>query len=113
MKAKSGEVSHSVRAITVQDMYNLYSICIVEPSAKQRSGAVRYVSSQSTMSILLLIIILNSQAAYLFAFLLMLRIDEVLSLDIGSINFVPSNSKHHFLFSPASADLNNFLRVFL
>ena len=45
--AKQGVVSTSACAITQEDMYNLYNVCIAKvelSSAERRSGIVRYVS---------------------------------------------------------------------
>ncbi|KAJ7788483.1 hypothetical protein B0H14DRAFT_3576850 [Mycena olivaceomarginata] len=59
-KAKAGEVSTSARALSLQDMHNLYDHCF-KPNAspaQMRWGIVRYT-------------------AYLFAWLLLLRFEEV------------------------------------
>lgn len=48
MKAKSGEVSQSARALMVEDVYRLYHHCVgqdVSSKAEKRQGIVRYVSS--------------------------------------------------------------------
>ena len=46
-KARAGEVSQSVRALTQDDMYHLHKICIAKKGlsdAERRAGVVRYVS---------------------------------------------------------------------
>ncbi|KAE9383034.1 hypothetical protein BT96DRAFT_1041444 [Gymnopus androsaceus JB14] len=76
-KAKDGDVSQSARALTVDDMHRLYDHLIAHPNldaAARRSGIIRY-------------------AAYLFAWLLMLRIDEALSLRFESIDKIPGERR--------------------
>ncbi|KAJ7877708.1 hypothetical protein B0H14DRAFT_2295908, partial [Mycena olivaceomarginata] len=71
-KAKAGEVSTSARALSLQDMHNLYDYCF-KPNAspaQMRWGIVRYT-------------------AYLFAWLLLLRFEEVVRLQFESINMIP------------------------
>ncbi|KAF7982858.1 hypothetical protein HWV62_25838 [Athelia sp. TMB] len=71
-KAKAGEVSKSARALSREDMHRLHDLCL-DPkltAAEQRKGVVRY-------------------AVYLMAFLMMLRIEEALSLEFSSINKIP------------------------
>ncbi|KAJ7628601.1 hypothetical protein FB45DRAFT_1079705 [Roridomyces roridus] len=75
-KAKSGEVSSSARALSLEDMHRLYDHCL-KPSlslAERRAGTVRYV-------------------AYLLAWLMMLRIDEVVSLKFENIDKIPGERK--------------------
>jgi hypothetical protein len=46
-KAKSGDVSQSARALTVDDMHKLYYHLVARPgltTAQRRQGIVRYVS---------------------------------------------------------------------
>jgi hypothetical protein len=45
MKAKSGEVSQSARALMLDDIYRLYHHCVGRdmPEAERRRGIVRYV----------------------------------------------------------------------
>ncbi|KAJ8496916.1 hypothetical protein ONZ45_g12254 [Pleurotus djamor] len=73
-KAKSGEVSRSARALTLQDMYRLYSQCF-PPSGND--GEIRAGIS-----------------AYLFAWLLLLRIEEVLRLTFESIEVIPQEREY-------------------
>ncbi|KAJ7735849.1 hypothetical protein DFH07DRAFT_753682, partial [Mycena maculata] len=71
-KAKTGEVSVSARALSLKDMHNLYDLCF-RPNAtpaEMRWGMVRYT-------------------AYLFAWLLLLRFEEVVRLSFESINMIP------------------------
>ncbi|KAJ7291741.1 hypothetical protein C8J57DRAFT_1492205 [Mycena rebaudengoi] len=71
-KAKAGEVSVSARALSLSDMHNLYDLCF-RPNAspaEMRWGIVRYTS-------------------YLFAWLLLLRFEEVVRLQFESINIIP------------------------
>ena len=44
-KAKAGEVSQSARALSLEDMHQLYSICFNPnlTNAQKRWGAIRYV----------------------------------------------------------------------
>ncbi|KAH8112978.1 hypothetical protein DFH11DRAFT_189018 [Phellopilus nigrolimitatus] len=70
-KAKLGDSSTSARAVTYEDMINLYSICIEDQSltdAQRRAGVVRY-------------------AVYLFAWLLLERLGETLELEFRNIDF--------------------------
>ncbi|KAL1699420.1 hypothetical protein EV121DRAFT_216286 [Schizophyllum commune] len=81
-KAAAGEVSQSARALTLDDMHRLFDLCIVQPHksekqdalASQRKGIVRYT-------------------AYLLAWLLVLRIDEAMSLTFESIDKIPRERK--------------------
>ncbi|KAJ7860973.1 hypothetical protein B0H14DRAFT_3134723 [Mycena olivaceomarginata] len=71
-KAKSGEVSSSARALSLDDIHRLYDHCL-NPSlslAEKRAGIVRYV-------------------AYLLAWLMMLRVDEVIHLTFENIDKIP------------------------
>ncbi|KAF7965122.1 hypothetical protein HWV62_45545 [Athelia sp. TMB] len=71
-KAKAGEVSASARALSDEDMRRLHDLCFNpnQTAAEKRKGVVRY-------------------AVYLMAFLMMLRIEEALSLTFSSINKIP------------------------
>ncbi|KAJ7583766.1 hypothetical protein C8J56DRAFT_711770, partial [Mycena floridula] len=72
-KAKAGEVSQSARALTLENMHQLYDTCIARQGmtvAETQAGIICYT-------------------AYLFAWLMMLRIDEALSLRFESINKIP------------------------
>ncbi|KAF8548425.1 hypothetical protein OG21DRAFT_1365901, partial [Imleria badia] len=63
MKARSGEVSQSARALMLEDVYRLYDHCVgqdMSSKAEKRRGIVRYT-------------------VYLFAWIMILRIDEALS----------------------------------
>ncbi|KAJ6628166.1 hypothetical protein B0H10DRAFT_1940716 [Mycena sp. CBHHK59/15] len=73
-KAKAGEVSTSARALSLKDMHNLYDLCFHPDTTPEqiRWGIVRY-------------------AAYLFAWLLLLRFEEVIRLEFESINSIPGN----------------------
>ncbi|KAF5383851.1 hypothetical protein D9615_003799 [Tricholomella constricta] len=68
-KARAGEISNSARALSLKDMHNLHDQCF-RPGASP--GDTRW-----------------GIAAYLFAWLLLLRIEEVVRLEIGSIDIVP------------------------
>ncbi|KAJ7758785.1 hypothetical protein B0H14DRAFT_3598036, partial [Mycena olivaceomarginata] len=75
-KAKSGEVSSSARALSLDDMHRLYDHCL-NPSislAEKRAGIVRYV-------------------AYLLAWLMMLRVDEVIHLTFENIDKIPGERR--------------------
>ncbi|KAF9064213.1 hypothetical protein BDP27DRAFT_1230799 [Rhodocollybia butyracea] len=77
-KAKSGDVSQSAHALTVDDMHKLYYHLVTRPgltTAQRRQGIIRY-------------------AAYLFAWMLMLRIDETLSLQFESIDKTPGERRY-------------------
>ncbi|KAL5485569.1 hypothetical protein ACEPAI_8212 [Sanghuangporus weigelae] len=70
-QAKQGDVSASACAITYQDMKCLHWICISKPGLSDsavRSGSIRY-------------------CVYLFAWLLLERLNETLSLDFTNIDF--------------------------
>ncbi|KAJ6459715.1 hypothetical protein C8R47DRAFT_965531, partial [Mycena vitilis] len=71
-KARAGEVSTSARAMSLEDMHNLYDHCFRPGATPQQIkwGIVRYT-------------------AYLFAWLLLLRFEEVVRLQIESINIIP------------------------
>jgi hypothetical protein len=88
-KAKSGEVSQSARALTLEDMHRLHDECVGGNSksvSEQRWGVVRYVCTVSHIFILML----NSpKAAYLLAWLMFLRVDEVVNLEFESIEIIP------------------------
>ena len=47
MKAKAGEISHSARALTLEDMHRLHAYCLREDqsAAEKRWGVIRYVSA--------------------------------------------------------------------
>ncbi|KAK7025617.1 hypothetical protein R3P38DRAFT_3531239 [Favolaschia claudopus] len=75
-KAKSGEVSSSARALALEDIHRLHDHCM-NPKltlAQKRAGIVRYV-------------------AYLLAWLMLLRIDEVMKLRFENIDKVPGERK--------------------
>ncbi|KAJ7453221.1 hypothetical protein FB451DRAFT_1050494, partial [Mycena latifolia] len=73
-KAKAGEVSTSARALSLLDMHNLYDHCFRPEAtpAEIRWGIV-------------------IQTSYLFAWLLLLRFEEVVRLEFESINMIPGN----------------------
>ncbi|KAJ7066766.1 hypothetical protein B0H15DRAFT_764970, partial [Mycena belliarum] len=79
-KAKAGEVSTSARALSLQDMHRLYDHCFRPEAtpAEIRWGIVRFTS-------------------YLFAWLLLLRFDEVVRLEFESINMIPGSRISEFL----------------
>ncbi|KAK7016490.1 hypothetical protein R3P38DRAFT_3321031 [Favolaschia claudopus] len=73
-KAKAGEVSTSARALSLSDMHNLYDHCF-RPNAtpaEMRWGIT----------------------AYLFAWLLLLRFEEVVRLQFESINMIPGTREY-------------------
>ncbi|KAK7021481.1 hypothetical protein R3P38DRAFT_3317755 [Favolaschia claudopus] len=76
-KAKAGEVSTSARALSLTDMHNLYDRCFRPnaTAAEMRWGIVRYT-------------------AYLFAWLLLLRFEEVVRLLFESINMIPGTREY-------------------
>ncbi|KAF7973323.1 hypothetical protein HWV62_15573 [Athelia sp. TMB] len=77
-KAKAGETSVSARALELQDMHRLYDHCVANANAsveERRQGIVRY-------------------CAYLFAFLMVLRIDEAMSLTFESIDIIPGEQEY-------------------
>ncbi|KAJ7587229.1 hypothetical protein C8J56DRAFT_765393, partial [Mycena floridula] len=77
-KAKAGEVSQSARALSLENMHQLYDNCVGRQGmtvAEMRAGIIRYT-------------------AYLFAWLMMLRIDEALSLKVESINKIPGERNY-------------------
>ncbi|KAH7904816.1 hypothetical protein BJ138DRAFT_1018593, partial [Hygrophoropsis aurantiaca] len=71
-KARSGETSQSARALMLKDIYRLHNYCLnpKQNQAELRWGVIRYT-------------------IYLFAWLMMLRIEEVISIEFESIDFVP------------------------
>ncbi|KII89592.1 hypothetical protein PLICRDRAFT_108342 [Plicaturopsis crispa FD-325 SS-3] len=78
-KAKSGEVSQSARALDLQDMYRLHDHCLFKvgaTAAERRWGIVRY-------------------AAYLLAWLMLLRIEEAIHLKFESIDIIPGTSPEY------------------
>ncbi|KAJ7798357.1 hypothetical protein B0H14DRAFT_3545100 [Mycena olivaceomarginata] len=70
-KAKAGEVSVSARALSLSDMHNLYDLCF-RPNATP--AEMRW-----------------SITAYLFAWLLLLRFEEVVRIQFESINIIPGS----------------------
>ncbi|KZP09787.1 hypothetical protein FIBSPDRAFT_685798, partial [Athelia psychrophila] len=77
-KAKAGETSVSARALELKDMHRLYDHCVANPKVpveERRQGIVRY-------------------CAYLFGFLLVLRIDETMSLLFESIDIIPGEREY-------------------
>ncbi|KAJ6603241.1 hypothetical protein DFH09DRAFT_810307, partial [Mycena vulgaris] len=75
-KAKSGEVSSSARALALDDIHRLHDYCM-NPNlsvAQRRAGITRYV-------------------AYLLAWLMLLRIDEVIKLRFENIDKIPGERK--------------------
>ncbi|KAJ6568028.1 hypothetical protein DFH09DRAFT_845682, partial [Mycena vulgaris] len=71
-KAKSGEVSSSARALALEDIHRLYDHCMNPDLSipQRRLGIVRYV-------------------AYLLAWLMLLRIDEVIKLRFENVDKIP------------------------
>ncbi|KAK7021652.1 hypothetical protein R3P38DRAFT_2533656, partial [Favolaschia claudopus] len=75
------EVSTSARALSLTDMHNLYDHCF-RPNAtpaQMRWGIERYMSLHT---------------AYLFAWLLLLRFEEVVRLLFESINMIPGTREY-------------------
>ncbi|KAJ7731567.1 hypothetical protein DFH07DRAFT_717766, partial [Mycena maculata] len=74
-KAKAGEVSSSARALALEDIHRLHDHCTRAdlPISQRRAGIIRYV-------------------AYLLAWLMLLRIDEVVNLKFENIDKVPGES---------------------
>ncbi|KAH9962507.1 hypothetical protein BGW80DRAFT_1545551, partial [Lactifluus volemus] len=73
MKAKAGEVSQSARALTLDDMHRLYDECTSSKDKslyERRWGIIHFT-------------------AYLLAWLMFLRIDEVVNLEFESIEMIP------------------------
>ncbi|KAJ7020086.1 hypothetical protein C8F04DRAFT_974775, partial [Mycena alexandri] len=76
-KAKAGEVSQSARALSLQDMHRLHDLCL-DPKAsiaEQRAGIIRYT-------------------AYLLAWLMMLRIEEVVRPQFSSVDMIPGEREY-------------------
>ncbi|KAJ7723578.1 hypothetical protein B0H16DRAFT_1787671 [Mycena metata] len=75
-KAKSGEVSSSVRALALEDIHRLYDHCINLNLSlgERRAGTVRFI-------------------AYLLGWLMLLRIDEVIKLKFENIDKIPGERK--------------------
>lgn len=93
MKAKAGEVSQSARALAREDLHRLYDLCMNSnlSVAERRKGIIRYVSTAfvfptSTLNTMY-------QTAYLFAFLMLLRIEEVVRLEFEGIDAIPGERK--------------------
>ncbi|KAF7323498.1 hypothetical protein HMN09_00131000 [Mycena chlorophos] len=90
-KAKAGEISHSARALRLEDMHRLYDECIMKranslagaktsrertnATQEYRAGVVRY-------------------AAYLLAWLMLLRVDEVVNLEFENVDHIPKERKY-------------------
>ncbi|KAG1775337.1 hypothetical protein EV702DRAFT_973228, partial [Suillus placidus] len=76
MKARSGKVSQSARALLCEDMHHLNGYCMnaTHLPEEQRWGVVRY-------------------AAYLFAWLMLLRIEEVVTLKFASVEVIPGEHR--------------------
>jgi hypothetical protein len=91
-KAKSGEVSQSARALTLEDMHRLHDKCTSSNGKsvmEQRWGAIRYVRMGALSTCLSPFILEHSQAAYLLAWLMFLRVDEVVNLEFESVEIIP------------------------
>ncbi|KAJ7123824.1 hypothetical protein C8R43DRAFT_899359 [Mycena crocata] len=76
-KAKAGEVSQSARALSLEDMHRLHDLCL-DPKlsvAEQRAGIIRYT-------------------AYLLAWLMLLRIEEVVRLEFKSVDVIPGEREY-------------------
>ncbi|KAG0693492.1 hypothetical protein DFH29DRAFT_881407 [Suillus ampliporus] len=75
MKARSGEVSQSARTLLCEDMHRLNDYCMnaTRIPEERRWGVVRYT-------------------AYLFAWLMLLRIEEVVTLEFSSVEIIPGES---------------------
>ncbi|KAK7005547.1 hypothetical protein R3P38DRAFT_3215304 [Favolaschia claudopus] len=76
-KAKSGEVSSSARALALEDIHRLYKHCLDSnlTVAQRRAGIIRYV-------------------AYLLAWLMLLRIDEVIKLRFENFDKIPGERRY-------------------
>ncbi|KAK6983889.1 hypothetical protein R3P38DRAFT_3457862 [Favolaschia claudopus] len=75
-KAKSGEVSSSARALALEDIHRLHNHCL-DPNltlSQKRAGIIRY-------------------AAYLLAWLMLLRIDEVIKLRFENFEKIPGERR--------------------
>ncbi|KAJ8580610.1 hypothetical protein M405DRAFT_34173 [Rhizopogon salebrosus TDB-379] len=84
MKARSGEVSQSARALLREDMHRLHQHCMHSPNSMPeeiRWEVVRYT-------------------AYLFAWLMLLRIEEVVTLEFTSVEIIPGERRYHVIGSP-------------
>ncbi|KAK6980501.1 hypothetical protein R3P38DRAFT_3466418 [Favolaschia claudopus] len=75
-KAKSGEVSSSARALALEDIHRLHNYCLDSTLtlAQKRGGIIRYT-------------------AYLLAWLMLLRIDEVIKLRFENFEKIPGERK--------------------
>jgi len=87
-KARAGEVSQSACALSLEDMHRLHDFCF-DPKltdAQKRWGAIWYVSCD------LLPFTCHWQLVkltYLLAFLMILRIEEAISIQFESIDMIP------------------------
>jgi hypothetical protein len=92
-KAKAGEVSQSARALSLDDMHRLYDHCMDpnQSDAEKRHGLIRYVCL-GLSDYLFASIINNPQAAYLMAFLMLLRVEETVNLEFEGIDAIPGES---------------------
>ena len=90
-KAKAGEISSSARALSAADIRRLHDHCFREglTMAELRQGIVRYVGPPPHVSWAVNNCLFFVQTAYLFAWLLMLRIEEVVRLEFESIDKIP------------------------
>nr|GAT42317.1 predicted protein [Mycena chlorophos] len=90
-KAKSGEISHSARALRLEDMHRLYERCIAIPAndlANAKTDRERDIATQAYRSGVI------RYAAYLLAWLMLLRVDEVVNLEFENVDHIPKERKY-------------------
>jgi len=99
-KAAAGEVSQSACTLTLDDMQKLYVLCLetLELSiGEYHWGVVRYMSS-FTLNTISQHSVQHLKTNFLFAWLLLFRIEEAVCLEFESIDFHPGEHMFHFTF---------------
>lgn len=94
--AKRGDVSVSACATSFEDMCALYQACISGENltnAQRRAGVVRYVRLIHLSLLFTYSLTIFKQCVYLFAWLLLERLNETLTL-----NFTNIDVQKHMLF---------------
>lgn len=93
-KAKQGEVSRSMHALTLDDIYLLHKHCFREDQshAERHWGIMHFV--HEIVLFLLHVILIVGQSVYLLAFLMVLRMDEALKITFEGTDNIPDNSAY-------------------